>query len=117
MRSKPSANSTQNAPNAAQKRWIQTVAGLGPLGNYGHVELDHFLGGATIQIKGIGNIGHWAIIPISTEDHRIRTLKGRKAFEEATGKTAKGMFIEVCKRIEDLPFNVEIYNAILDYHK
>ena len=116
MLSKRSKNSTQNAPNAAQKRWMQTVAGLGPMGNYGHVELDHFLGGATIQIKGIGNIGHWAIIPISTEDHLLRA-RSRKAFEEATGKTAKGIFIEVCKRIEDLPFGIEIYNSILDYHK
>ncbi len=116
MLSKRSKNSTQNAPNAAQKRWMETVAGLGPLGTYGRVELHHFLS-ATTQVKGIGNIGHFAIIPISHEDHLIRHLKGRRAFEEATGKTEKGIFIEVCKRIEDLPFGVEIYNAILDYHR
>lgn len=86
------------------------------MGNYGPVQIDHFLGGATIQVKGIGNLGHWAIIPISAEDHLLRA-RSRKAFEEATGKTAKEMFIEVCKRIEDLPFSAEVYNAILEYHK
>jgi len=116
MRSKRSGNSTQNAPNASQKRWLDKVAGLGPIGNYGPVELHHFLP-ATTQVKGIGNIGHFSIIPISREDHLTRHLKGRLAFKEATGKTEKEMFIEVCKRVEDLPFGNDIYSAILDYHK
>ena len=116
MLSKRSKNSTQNAPNKVQQDWWKTVRSLGPLGNYGPVEVHHFLG-ATTQVKGIGNIGHFALIPISHEDHLIRHLKGRRAFEEATGKTEKGLFIEVCKRIEELPFGVELYTAILDYHR
>ena len=95
---------------------MATVAGLGPMGTYGRVELHHFLG-ATTQVKGIGNLGHWAIIPISAGDHFVRHNVGRAGFEYATGKTETGIFIELCKRIEDLPFSVEIYNAILDYHK
>ena len=92
------------------------MAGLGPMGNYGPVQLDHFLGGATIQVKGVGNIGHWAIIPISAEDHLLRA-RSRKAFEKATGKTAKEIFAEVCKRVKERPFSDEIYHEILRYHK
>ena len=86
---------------------METVAGLGPMGNYGHVELHHFLG-ATTQVKGVGNLGHWAIIPISAEDHFVRHNQGPRSFEHVTGKTEKGIFIEVCKRVEDLPFGIEI---------
>ncbi len=116
MRSKTSKNSTQNAPNAAQKRWEEKVIGLGPLVGYGAVELHHFLGGTT-QVKGIGNLGWWAIILLTKDHHLIRHRQGRKAFEKVTGHTEKELFEKTCDRMEELPFSNEIYEAILRYHK
>jgi len=116
MRSKPSKNSTQNAPSAAQKNWMDMVAGLGPLVGWGETELHHFLP-ATTQIKGIGNIGHYSIICITRDHHLILHNQGRKAFEKVTGHTEKELFEKTCSRMEDVPFSVEVYNEILRYHK
>jgi len=117
MRSKRSSNSTQNAPNTAQKRWEDKVIGLGSLIGYGPTELHHFLGGGTTQVKGIGNLGWWAIICITRDHHLIRHSQGRKAFEKATGHTEKELFEKTCSRMEELPFSDEIYNEIMRYHK
>ena len=116
MRSKRSGNSTQNAPNTAQKDWMSKVAGLGPMVGYGPTEIHH-LHGCTAQIKGIGNIGHWAVICLTRDHHLILDNHGRMAFEKVTGHTEKEIFEKTCSRMEKLPFSDEIYNEIMRYHK
>jgi len=116
MRSKPSKNSTQNAPSAAQRRWEEKVIGLGSLVGYGPVEIHHLYGG-TCQIKGVGNIGWWACILLTKDHHLLLHTQGRKAFEKETGYTEKEIFEKTCDRMEELPFSVEVYNEILRYHK
>lgn len=97
-------------PNAEQKRWREIVRGLG-MG-----EIIHHATDRTRQIKGIGNIGHWWLVPcVSDQDHRdIHAMgKARKSYE-------KFMFNRVCRfyRVQynqPLPLPDGVYKAIMRY--
>jgi len=95
---------------------MDKVAGLGSLVGYGPCEIHHMYGG-TAQIKGVGNIGHWAILCLTKDHHMILTNQGRLAFEQVTGHTEVELFEKTCSRMEELPFSQEIYDAIMEYHK
>lgn len=66
-------------PTAEQKRWRESVRALG-MG-----EIIHHATDRTMKIKGVGNIGHWWLVPCETaQDHqKIHTLgKMRKLYEK-----------------------------------
>ena len=107
-----------NAPNAAQKRWLEAVAGLGSIISGGPAEIHHCVG-----VTGKHNkvaIGHEWIIPLTPSEHlaihrstlRITEWTDRKSFE-------KEAFTWVCTDLrghKDMPA-VEVIEAIADYRR
>lgn len=99
-----------NQPNAAQKRWREEVRLLG-MGQIIHHAIDR-----TMKIKGVGNIGHWWLIPCTDDAHHFaihKMGKDRKPYEKAR-------FQEVIRRYVDLhdekpPLPGGVYEAIMEF--
>ena len=79
-----------NAPTAAQKRWMESVRGLGSVIS-GEPAVIHHPVGATGKHNKV-HIGHWWIIPLTDAEHRalhngehiwdgIFPVQSRKQFE------------------------------------
>ncbi len=108
-----------NAPTAAQKRWRESVRGLGSIFSSGTegqgivpAEIHHPVG-----VTGKHNkieIGHWWILPLTKDEHGAvheGYIEDRKEFE-------KENFKDVCmwlKGHKDMP-STEVIEAIQDYH-
>jgi len=114
MRSKRSKNSTQNSPNAAQKRWLDLVAGSGSIVDYAPCVIHH-MWGATAQVKGVGNIGHWSLLPLTPYQHDLYH-HDRTEFERRYGGQ-KELFLKLIRRFRDMPFEDDVLRAILSYHR
>ena len=99
-----------NAPTAQQKRWLQAVAELSP-----GMQIHHPVG-ATAKIKGVGNIGHWWLVPVDEISHRDIHAgifgKDRKVLEK---RIFEANLAEL-KDFADCPPQ-EVIDAIRNYHK
>lgn len=103
-----------NAPNAAQKRWMEQVRDLGSVISGGPAVIHHPVG-----VTGKHNkvhIGHWWLIPLTDEEHKAlhngvvpEPHEDRKTFE-------KWAFSVVVNQIGDIPPH-DVQNAIMDYHR
>ena len=98
-------------PNAAQKRWREEVRELG-LG-----QIIHHCTDRTMKIKGVGNIGHWFIVPCRDDAHHreIHSMgKDRKPYE-------KKRFAMVCDVYAlnhgPAPLPEGVYEAIMEFTK
>ena len=97
-------------PNAAQKRWRESVRDLG-MG-----QVIHHAIGRTIKKKGVGNLGHWFLVPLANDEMHWAVHndmgKDRKPYEKAR-------FARVCERYQDihgeLPLPPGVYDAIMEY--
>ncbi len=98
--------------NAVQQRWLSTCHELG----MGHIV--HHATDRTMKIKGVGNIGHWWLIPCFSEmDHRAIHAMGhaRKPYE-------KKMFVRVVERYRTMnglenPLPPGVFDAIMEFHR
>ena len=63
-----------NNPTASQKRFMENMRKLGCCVSVEdwHVQIHHMLG-RTAKVKGVGNIGHWAILPLSWRFHDVHS--------------------------------------------
>lgn len=102
-------NPTQ--PNTVQKHFRENVRNLG-LGQIVHHATDR-----TMKIKGVGNIGHWFLVPCSSdEDHRSIHAAGhdRKRAE----KTRYAAMCAVYKHVHgELPLPDGVYQAIMEFRR
>ena len=99
-------------PNAAQKRWRESVRELGCLmGAPGPVEIHHVVG-RTAKHNKIA-IGHWWILPVSNEGHRM--------VEALSKHEQKELFHTMCLAYFacylSLPVPDDVMAAIMDWHR
>lgn len=113
-----------NAPTAAQKRWQELVAHMGCIvtrAHPSHCQLHHVAGATYKQNRIL--IGPWFILPLCRELHDVgsnnplNVTHHRRAFTEQHG-TQKSLFFNVVHTAlltgEDIPFSMEVLNAIKD---
>ena len=118
---------------AKQKRWLELVAYRLPCIVSGETysnQIHHCLG-RTAKVKGVGNIGHWFILPLAWEYHDVASnseynvTHHKQAFADRFG-TEKDLFIDVINKLEflaeyDKSINLkdfppqEAVDAILNY--
>jgi len=101
-------------PDAQQRRWREEVRALGCMVTGGPAEIHHCVGRTGRHNKV--DIGHWWILPLTTEQHRgpngIHAHPERKLREKA-------LFEEVLRRLnnsENRPPD-EVVEAIRDYRR
>ena len=78
-------------PTAKQKRWLEWVANQPCIATGFNMIQVHHIWGRETKVKGVGNIGHWAILPIwfclhdvsSNDPHNVTHHKN--AFEDRFG--------------------------------
>jgi len=114
-----------NAPTAAQKRWMEAVRELGSVIS-GCPAVVHHAIGRSAKIKGVGNLGHWFLIPLTDKEHRDLhngwniweqshpdMFETRKEFEKGAFK------YDVLDKLLDIPdeFTYDIHYAIMEYHR
>jgi len=101
--------------NKAQQDWDDAVRvqGCAITGSPGVIH--HFLGRAT-KVKYIGNLGFWALLPLTDELHKERHHIGKTMWEDKY-QPEKVLWLRMLQRFQDLPFSDEIYDAILNYSK
>ena len=118
---------------AKQKRWLKLVAERLPCivsGESYSKQIHHCLG-RTAKVKGVGNIGHWFILPLAWEYHDVASnseynvTHHKQAFTDRFG-TEKDLFMDVVYKLgflakwdksintDDFPPQ-EVVDAILNY--
>ena len=122
-------------PNAEQKKWRENVRQTkSVVSGLSRVEIHHVLC-RTAKIKGIGNIGHYFILPLDREEHSwidwgqegLKKLKdayidnhGPRYFYEIEHMTLmefqKFLFGRVCEKMEP-QFSDDIFYAIQEWHR
>ena len=113
-----------NAPTAAQRRWQDVVAGLGCIvtrSDPAHCQLHH-VGGFTYKHNKI-RVGPWFILPLHASLHDLgsenpcNVTHHRRAFTDKFGTQAH-LFLKVVYAAlyqgHDIPFDVDVLNAIKD---
>lgn len=99
-------------PNAMQRQWREDLRALG-LGRVIHHATDR-----TMRIKGVGNIGHWFLVPCVDQDHhkQIHFSLGhdRKPYEKTKFKEACDLFEDAGR---ELPFGRDVYDAIMEFRR
>ena len=69
-----------NEPNAIEKRWREVV-GEAPSMISGRTPVEiHHPAGVTARFDKV-HIGHWWLIPLHPDEHRVISVHGRKEFE------------------------------------
>lgn len=112
-----------NQPNAAQKRWMDEVAKVGPIVNgSGRLELHHVVG-VTAKHNKVA-IGHYWLLPLPSELH---ALTGTPEFDERVFGFVLGgrfdaeklLFQNLLKKIPRWADHLEpsVYNSILGYQR
>lgn len=116
--------SNTQQPNAAQKRWRETVAGFGCVATHAdpaHCQIHHVVGrtGKHNRVP----IGHWFILPLHWRLHDIHSddkhnvTHYRLAFCRKYGSQRR-LFIAMCVALlatgHALPFEMDVLNAIAD---
>lgn len=99
-------------PNAEQKRWREAVRDLG-MGEIIHHAIDR-----TMKIKGVGNIGHWWLIPCTDDAHHrnIHALgKDRKPYEKARFEQVVRRYVDL--REEKPPLPDGVFEAIMGFRR
>ena len=109
MRSKASKNSTQNAPTKDQADFRENLRALHPN------SVTHHIFGSTAQAKInliSENIGHWAIIAVTPNEHTAIHAHGdRRALEKSIfDQQMRGYNIYY----DSLPFSEDIFKAIME---
>jgi len=116
-------------PTAKQKRWLEWVANQPCIATGFNMIQVHHIWGRETKVKGVGNIGHWAILPIwfclhdvsSNDPHNVTHHKN--AFEDRFGN--QGLLFDFLWRNasfddsfdnEDLPPH-EVLIAITNYRR
>lgn len=120
-------------PNAEQRRWRELVRKEGSvLTRLGSCEIHHPIG-RTAKIKGVGNIGHWFILALTPDEHRwidqgnagLDRLKDNyRLWNMIPGELEdftlhefeKFLFKRMCRKF-NLPFEADIYHAIMEYKR
>ena len=123
-------------PNAEQKLWRENVRQTGSIiSGLSRVEIHHVLG-RTAKIKGVGNIGHYFILPLDREEHSwidwgksgLKKLKdqyisyhGEQHVFEIEDMTLlefqKFLFARLCDHHNLPQIGDCYYDAIQEYHK
>jgi len=116
-------------PTAKQKRWLEYVAKQTCIATGFNMIQVHHIWGRETKVKGVGNIGHWAILPIwfclhdVSSNNPYNITYHKKAFEDKYGTQAY-RFEMLCHQAyndesfdsEDLPPD-EVIEAIVNYRR
>ena len=96
-------------PTASQVRWREYVRGLGCCVSQEDWKVQiHHVVGRSAKVKGVGNIGHWYVLPLAWQYHdvasndKLNVTHHKNAFEEQFG-TQSELFNQV--------FNTLIHKA------
>lgn len=102
------------SPNAEQTRWREAVRELGSVISGGPAVIHHMYG-RTASFNKV-HVGHWALLPLTDEEHKYRHQHGKKAFSEKWAHE-KDLFLTVCERFDERPFDDATFSAIMMYRK
>tara|TARA_R110000851_G_scaffold313007_1_gene474433 strand:- start:18 stop:377 length:360 start_codon:yes stop_codon:yes gene_type:complete len=116
-------------PTAKQKRWLEYVAKQPCIATGFNMIQVHHIWGRETKVKGVGNIGHWAILPIwyclhdvsSDDPHNVTHHKN--AFEDKFGKQGDIFSILYANALIDESFNsedlppIEVLSAVANYRR
>jgi len=116
-------------PNAEQKRWRELVRKEGSaLTGERPCQIHHPIG-RSAKVKGVGNIGHWYVLALTVDQHRLidagqyglEVLKGQywqpaDVAEMTLHEFEKFLFKRMCRKFK-LPFEADVYQAIMDWHR
>ncbi len=84
-------------PTASQKRWLEYVSEMPCVATGFQVTQTHHIWGRETKVKGVGNIGHWAILPIwyclhdvaYSKDNKYSVTHAKNTFEAKYGTQAE----------------------------
>ena len=110
--------SKNNAPNKAQKDWMEAVRELGSVISGGPAVIHHVVGRTGKHNKV--HIGHWWLIPLTDDEHKALHKGDRDLYSdifETRKEFEKWAFKLVCNQIGATPFSGDVYRAIRGYHK
>ena len=104
-----------NAPNPAQVKWREDVRQINCVvtGSSTDIQIHHVVGCTGKHNKK--DIGHWWILPVTENGHRIIERAGKKEQAEK--------FIDVCRQwkvnnpFQELPFPREVYESVMEYRR
>ena len=104
-----------NAPTAAQKRWREAIRTKAQEVEGGNLEIHHPIG-ASAKIKGVGNIGHWWVIPVDAQSHKDIHAGKFGSMRKSVEKEIFESVLNVMSGDPDFPPQDAI-DAIRDYHR